>query len=256
MKIKHFLIVAITSYILFLLIYTPASTVIAALNENVPQIKIEGVDGTIWNGSAKRITFTNKHTLDDATWSTCTWRLITGEACIELNAMYRDNPFNSEIGINVAGTLKARDLKTSIDAATLGHLLKLPVGELSGDVFFNIEHLNWSSDSAPAAEGIIKWEYAAVSFAETTELGVIFINLSESDTHPLNASISNKGGHATINGHTNISDDGAYTLELRLLPGDNASINLRKNLGVFAKKQSDGSYIIENSGNLKQLGII
>lgn len=256
MKIRHFLIAAVSSYILFLLIYAPASIVITALNESIPQIKIEGIAGTIWNGSAKRITYANKYTLDDAHWSVCTWRLIIGEACVELDAKYMLNDIHSEIGINVAGTLKARDIKANLDAETLGKQLNLPLGELSGDVFFDIEQLEWEGDSIPSTTGVINWNNAAVTFAEKIQLGTISIKITESDEFPLNATISNKGGHLAINGLTNINADGAYTLELRLLPDNSASTNLRKNIGLFAKKQSDGNYIIEDSGNLKQLGIL
>lgn len=256
MKIKHFLIAAATSYILFLLVYTPASAVITILNESLPQVKIEGVGGTIWNGSAQRITYANKPILDDARWSICVWRLITGEACVELNAKYNGNDLHSEIGINVAGTFKVRDLKVSLDAETLGNQLNLPLGKLSGDVFLEIEHVEWASGSVPFTTGIIKWNNAAITFAETIQLGAISIHITESDEYPLTTTINNKGGQLAINGHTNISADGAYTLELRLLPGNNASTNLRKSLGMFANKQSDGNYIVEDSGNLKQLGII
>lgn len=229
---------------------------ITILKENFPQVRIEGVGGTIWNGSAQRITYTNKYILDDARWSICTWRLITGEACVELDAKYNDNDIHSEIGINMAGTLKARDLKTSLNAASLGDLLNLPIGQLSGNVFLDIEQLKWMGDSTPATTGIIKWDNAAITFAEKIELGAVSIQIIESDEYPISATISNNGGHMVINGHTNISDDGAYSLELRLQPGNNASANLRKNLGMFTKKQSDGSYTVENSGSLKQLEII
>jgi general secretion pathway protein N len=256
MKTKHFLIAAVSSYILFLLIYTPASAVIPILEKSLPQVKIEGVGGTIWNGRAQRITYTNKYILDDARWSICTWRLMIGEACVELDAKYNDNDLHSEIGINVAGTVKTRNLKVNLDAETLGKQLRLPLGKLSGDVFLDIEHMKWAGDSIPSTTGIIKWDNAAITFAEKVQLGAVSIHITESDEYPLTATISNKGGHMAINGSTNISDDGTYTLELKLLPGNNASTNLRKNLGLFAKKQSDGNYIIEDSGNLKQLGIL
>jgi hypothetical protein len=256
MKTKHYLITATAAYLLFLLVYTPASVAITTLKKSLPQIKIEGVGGTIWNGSAQRITYTNKYIVENANWSICIWRLITGEACVELDGRYNDNDFHGEIGVNAAGTLKVRDLRTILNAETLGEQVKLPLGKLSGNIFLDIEQIKWAGDSIPAAEGVIKWSNAAITFAEKTDLGVVSIQIIEADDYPLTATISNNGGHVAISGQTNVGDDGAYSLELRLLPRNNASTNLSKNLGVFTKKQSDGSYLVENSGNLKQLGLM
>jgi len=255
MKTRHYLITVGVAYILFLLIYTPASAVISAFRDSVPQIKIEGVTGTIWNGRAQRITYSH-HVLENTHWSTCSWRLITGEACVELEAKYNDNNFHSEIGVNVTGTVKARDLQANLDAEALGEQLRLPLGKLSGDVLLNIEQLVWAGGYVPTAEGVIKWNNAAITLAEQTDLGMVSIQITESDEYPLTATLNNNGGHIAINGHINIGDDGTYSLELKLLPGNSASVNLRKNLGTFTKKQSDGSYLVENNGNLNELGIM
>lgn len=256
MKTKHLLITAISVYILFLLIYAPASYIVTFLEKNVVQIKVEGVTGTIWNGSAQRIIYSNSYILDDANWSICAWRLITGEACIELDAKYNNNDLEGEIGINVAGTIKARNIKTSINAETLGNQLKLPLGKLSGDMLFNIEYLTWTNNTVPGTTGTIRWSNSAITFAEKVQLGAITIEIIESDDYPITTTIINKAGHIAINGYINIDNDGAYNLELKLQPDDAATSNVRKSLAMFTKKQSDGSYIAKDSGNLKELGLI
>ena len=256
MNKKHLISTAIVSYILFVLVYVPASAMVKFFNDSIPHINIEGATGTIWDGSAQRVTLNNQYILDNANWSVCTWRLIIGEACIDLTTSYDNNILQGEVGINVFGTLIARNLQASLDAKELGITLNLPVGELSGDVSLNIETIKWNNEQLPDTDGAIKWRNASITLTEKIELGLISVHLSSSDEFPVTAMINNKDGQISVEGHTNISDDGTYALELRLKPGNNASSNLRKNLRMFTKKQPDGSYLVENSGNLKQLGII
>lgn len=256
MKTKHFLAAAACFYIFFLLAYIPTSEAIPILEKALPQLKIQGPAGTLWNGSAQRIIYSSKHRLDDAHWSICTWRLIIGEVCAGINAKYDNNDLRSEIGINVAGTLKIRDLAIIIDAEPLGDQLNLPIGKLSGNISLNIEHMELTNNSIPATTGTIKWSDATVTFSEKVQLGSIVIQITESDEYPLTATFSNNGGHLAISGRTDISDDATYNLELKLQPESNASTNLHKTLGMFTKKQTDGSYIVRNNGNLKESGIL
>jgi hypothetical protein len=102
----------------------------------------------------------------------------------------------------------------------------------------------------------VLWKNATVSVAETARLGDLRIDITESDTQTLHASISNKGGEIKLEGEANVSEDGAYSLQLNLLPSQGASSNIRSSLGMFAKPKPDGSYQLENNGNLKQFGLI
>ncbi len=256
MKPRHYVITGVVTYIFFLFTALPAATVIGLLGESVPQINIQGVSGTIWNGSARRITIASKHVIDGVDWSVCSWRLLTAEACIELDASYRNNPLQGQFGIGITGSLVARDLYTEIDAQSLGELAGLPIGKLDGLISIQLESVNWTDEQIPTAVGKLHWKNATVTITEEAKLGDVEITLIESDDFPLMATIKNKGGHVSINGEGHVSNDGNYISELKLTPNDTASKNLRSSLALFAELKTDGTFVVKNTGNLKQFGIM
>lgn len=255
MKARHYIATGVLAYILFLVASTPATTAYL-FNEQLPHVKLQGLKGTLWNGSAQRVIISSKHILDDVSWSFCAWRLLTGELCLELDAYYQDNPFYGQVGKGLGGSVRVRDLVADIDAKTLGKLLEIPLGELSGNLSIEVASASWNQGSAPTADGLITWNDAAITVAETAKLGTMSIVLSESDNFPLNATITNKGGDIAIDGNANAVDDGTYNVELNLTPNSQATKNVRKSLEMFAQKQPNGSFIIKNSGNLDQLGLM
>lgn len=255
MKARHYIITGVFAYILFLITSTPATT-IYMFSDRFPQVKIQGVSGTLWNGSAQHISIISKHTLTGTNWSFCAWRLLFGEFCLDLDAHYQGNPVYAEIGAGLGGSLLVRNLATNTDAQLLGQLAGLPLGELAGKVSVEADYISLKKGSAPRAEGVIIWSNASIIVAETAKLGTVSIVLSESDDFPLAATISNKGGDITLHGDVNIIDDGTYKLVLNLTPSNQASKNVRTSLEMFAKKQTNGSFLLKNSGNIEQLGLM
>lgn len=256
MKPKHYVITGVVTYILFLFTTLPATTITSLFGESVPEIKLQGVSGTIWNGSARRITISSKYVIDDVNWSICSWRLLTAEACIELDASYQNRPLQGQLGVGITGSFVARDLYTEIDARSLGNLAELPLGQLDGLISIQLESANWTHEQTPTAVGNIHWKNATVTIAEEAKLGDVEITLVESDDFPLMATIKNKGGHISISGESHVSNDGSYNIELKLTPNDTASKNLRSSLALFAKLKSNGTFVVKNTGNLKQFGIL
>lgn len=255
-KTRHLIVTAIISFLFFMLAGTPATVVLNLVGDKSIPVTLEGVEGTVWDGSASRIKYSNTHVFENATWSFCLWRLVLGEACVNVVASYRSNDISGQVGINLANNLKFRDINATLDANTLSTIIKLPLGKLSGNLHLDIEHMEWTKEMPPTITGRAIWNNASYELMEKIELGSVRFILYESDNYPLNADLSNNGGYASVAGKANISDDGGYNLELRLQPNSQASPSLINKLGLFAKKQPDGSYLINESGNLKQLGIL
>ena len=110
--------------------------------------------------------------------------------------------------------------------------------------------------SVPVIDGTLNWNRATVTIAETADLGNVSILINEKDDSPLAASISNKGGHLSLDGKLTTTLQGDYSLQLTMKPNSTASDNLVSSIAMFARKQRDGNFILNNSGNLKQLGLM
>lgn len=256
MKIKYYLITGILALTLFLIINIPAALVINALKDKIPQIKIQNVSGTLWQGSAQQVTVQSKHVFKNVDWSICLSHLLIGEACVEFDAIYNKNPLSGQLNVDLNKNIQAKNIKTTMSAQALGQMITLPIGEIAGDISVDLSELNWRQGDIPSANGVIKWNRASITIAETAQLGDVTISLTESEENPINAQISNQGGQLSIGGLASVSTETDYSLDLSFTPNKKASKNLKDSLSLFARPQANGSFVLKNSGNLKQLGLM
>lgn len=256
MKIKYYIITGLLALIFFLILNIPAAPVIDRIKDKIPQLAIQNVSGTLWSGSAQQISVQAKHIFKDVSWSICISHLIFAELSVELEAIYNQNPLSGRLIVDFDKNIQAENIKTTMDAKALGQMITLPMGEVAGNISIDLDTLSWQQGGTPSASGVIKWDNASITIAETAQLGDVTINLSEAENKPVNAKISNQGGHISIDGLASIGDTSDYELDLSFTPSKNASNNLKDSLRLFAKPQSNGSFILKNSGNLKQLGLM
>ena len=254
MKIKYYIGTAILATALFLIVNVPAATIVEALKDKIPQVRIQGVSGTLWQGSAQQVTIQSRHVFKNVDWSVCLSHLLMARACVELDATYKKNPLSGQLSVDMNKAIQAKNIKASISAHELSQMVNIPMGEFAGNIFLNLTTLNWQQGNVPSATGIIKWNKASVTVAETAQFGDITIVLTESETSPINANLSNKGGHLSISGLASVNTMTSYNLDLTLIP-NKASKNLRKSLEQFATPQKNGSFTFNND-NLKQLGLM
>lgn len=255
MKIRYYLITAILALALFLIINIPAASVVSALKTQLPQINMQNVSGTLWQGSAQQVTVPG-HVFRNVNWSVCAAHLLIARACIEFDALYNNSPLSGQLSVGMSQTLHGKDIRAEMNARTLGQLAALPMGEIAGDVALELASLSWQPGGVPALNGIIKWSNASVTIAEMARLGDITITLAESDENPINASVSNQNGQLAIAGQASLGANTDYQVDLNLSLQNGASNNLKSSLSLFAKPQPNGQYLLKNSGNLKQLGLM
>ena len=256
MKIKYYLITGILALTLLLIINIPAGFVVNAIKDQIPQLKIQNVSGTLWQGSAQQITVKSKYIFKNVEWSICIAHLLLAEACVELETMYNKNPLSGQFSLDLNKVIHAKDFNTTISAHALSQFITLPMGEIAGDISLNLTSLDWDLVGIPSVNGIIEWNKASITIAETTQLGDITITLAESEDNPINAEISNQNGQIAIAGTASLNTTTDYGVDLTITPNNKASNNLKNSLGMFSKRQPNGSFVLKNSGNLKQLGLM
>jgi len=256
MKIKYYIITGILAPGFFFISNIPAAFVVNAFKDQSSQIKVQNVSGTLWQGSAQQVTIQSKHVLKDVNWSVCVSQLLMAKACVEFDASYNKNPLSGQISAGMNKNIQAKNIKTAISAKALSQIITMPMGEIDGDISIDLETLNWQQGGIPSATGVIKWDKASVTIAETAQLGDITITLSESEENPVNAEITNQGGQLSIDGQATLDEKTKYNLDLNFKPNNKASKNLKSSLSLFAKPQPNGSFALKNSGNLKQLGLM
>ena len=255
MKTRYYLITGIMALALFLVVNIPATSMVSALKNQLPQVNMQNVSGTLWQGSAQQVTVPG-HVFRNVNWSFCAAHLLIARACIEFDALYNNSPLSGQLSVGLSQTLHGKDIRGEMNARTLGQLAALPMGEIAGDISLDLASLSWQPGGVPALNGIIKWNNASVTIAEMARLGDITITLAESDENPINATISNQDGQLAIAGQASLGENTDYQIDLSLTLQKGAGNNLKSSLSLFAKPQPNGQYILKNNGNLKQLGLM
>jgi hypothetical protein len=254
MKKRTYIFVAITSYLVLLTASIPASLVTNMVN-NSGAATIQGASGTLWNGKAYTMLINNNIELKNTSWSFPLWKVLTGKIAININSQYLENDVSAEIGVSFSGNYFINNLKATISAQQIAQLANIPMAQLSGLISIDIDHAFWQQGELPLATGVINWNNAEVTVAETASLGNVTITLSESEQKLLKANIKNQGGDIKINGVAELVADADYAVDIKLLPTASASDNIKQSLGFFAKKQNNGEYLLKHSGSLNKIAI-
>ena len=95
-----------------------------------------------------------------------------------------------------------------------------------------------------------------MSVTESASLGDVSITLSESEEQLLIAKIKNQGGDIKIGGSAELVPEENYAVNITLSPTATASNNIKQSLELFSKKQNNGTYLINNTGSLNQIGLL
>jgi len=256
MKKRYYILIAVLSYLFFTLGNIPAAKVIALIDKNTnAPVKLYGVHGSLWNGGAEKVLAQGQPPIDNLKWSIKPAMLLLAQLNGEVNGSIKNQNVIGNFNVSALGTISASDIRARISAPVMQELIQMPLGELDGIFNINIEHLELKQQGIPMIKANLKWENAKLTMVESVDLGFVALSITSGDNDQLSAKISNKKGQLLIDGNAGVDDKKAYNLNLRITPDESASDNIRQSIAMFARRQTDGSYLVKRKGNLRDLGL-
>ncbi len=256
MKKRYYILIAILSYLFFTLGNIPAAKVISLIDDNVQlPVKLYGVHGSLWNGSADKAILQGQPPIDNIQWSINPSMLLLAQLSGDVKASIKNQNIIGEFNVSALGNISASNIRARIDAAVIQELIQMPLGELGGSFNINIESLEINPNGLPLITGNLKWKNAKLTVLETVDLGFIDLSINSDDKQQLNATISNKKAQLLLDGKASLNNNNTYVLNLRITPEKTATNNIRQSIAMFAKRQTDGSYLVKRKGNLRDLGL-
>ena len=255
MKTSQTIIIATVAYVFFLLILTPASTIVSQLDLPPKRISLDNVSGSIWSGNIDHAVI-NKQSLKNIQWSLSPWSLLAASINSDIEAELFNNTVNANLDYSLLSRqIRLSDVNSTISAKDIQKQLNLPFGELDGVIKVNAEQVDIIPKSLPAITALVSWKKAHLTLAEKVSFGDIFLRLSPTDNGELKGELSNIGGQLSIKGDINVTAKQIYTLNVRLTPRANAPAELLSIIKLVAPKKKGKDHIINRSGHLRQLGI-
>lgn len=254
-KKRYIILLAIGSYLLFTLSMVPASKVLSLANSISPlPVKIYGVSGNLWNGRAQQVVAPGQPAIDNLQWSINPLGLLLVRIDTNFNASIKNQNITGKLSVNALGQLQGSDIRARIDGAVMQQLLRLPMGELGGVFNFNVNSVELQQAALPILDASLSWKNARLTLMDTVNLGNIDLLISPQDDGRMLASISNKQGDLQLSGDATVDASKNYSIDLRMTPQPNTARNIIQSLGMFARRQADGSYLLSRKGNLREFG--
>lgn len=255
MKKIHYILIGLFSYLFFTLGNIPAAKIVSLAEQNMQlPVKLYGVQGSIWNGSASKAILPGQPEISNLEWSINPASLLLAKLGGEVKATVKNQNIVGNISINAFGEISASSLRARIEAPVMQQLLQLPLGELGGIFNINIESLQLKPEGLPLITGKLKWKNAKLTLIDTVNLGFIDLDIQTDDDNQLVLKISSKKGQLKLDGKASIDSNKMYDIDLRITPEKKANQQLRQSIAMFARRQSNGSYLLKRKGNLQQIG--
>lgn len=255
-KKRYIILLAVGSYLLFTLSMVPANKVLGLANSISPlPIKVYGVSGNLWNGRALQVISPGQPAIDNLHWSISPFQLLLARLSTDFNASINNQNITGNVSVNALGKLQGSDIRARIDGAVMQQLLRLPLGELGGSFNFNVDSVELKQNALPILDASISWKNASLTLMDTVNLGHIELIITPQDDGHLLASISNKQGDLQLSGNASVDAEKNYSINLRMTPQPSTARNIIQSLGMFSRRQADGSYLLNRKGNLREFGL-
>ncbi|MGB5062971.1 MAG: type II secretion system protein N [Candidatus Competibacter sp.] len=249
---KRFLgygLLGLLTFLLFLLLLAPAGLVVDFLNERLPDLDVQTVDGTATDGSAFGINWRDTP-IRRLNWDWRPFALLGGWLEFRLDT---DDPEAKLIGnaaIGWGGRLRFRDFSGRLLLAKLSKLAGQPKLPLQGVVEFSLQELYLSATGLPqSAYGVVYLLNLRAMLGQPLNLGDFVVQLSPAATG-IQGTVKDNNAPLELNGTLSVSPDGRYRFSGSAAVRDAGNQALRQALNLLGPPGGDGRWKLDFSGIL------
>lgn len=214
-------------------------------------ISVSQVEGTIWRGEAKRISF-NQIDIEDVRWNTSVMALLTGAAQVYVEFGRGKNSLrgSGDLGYSSAGAY-AQDFTATASSEWLVRASDVPLPVTTqGQVKLTIAEVQQGQPWCNVLDGQLSWSNAEVeSLLGTVDINSAIANLS-CDNGAIVANIKQNSTHLQLSGIAKLENNGKYSLSAVLVPSNQLPQSIRSNLRYVGKENANGEYKINYAGRI------
>ena len=235
--------------LIFILVLAPATLVLSAL----PGLSIgaSGVSGSLWNGSAQRISI-DGFSLNATRWTIKPLALLGGALELRLLTSWPGGEFEGDLSAGITGSLQVKNASVFASLSELSATVGMPA---SGQLSLNIESLvinnNWPTQIVGSLNllGLTTVQPGNSTPIILGDYAAVFTNKVVNDENPIIAAITDNGGPLELNGKITLTPPNQYLLETKIKPQANAAENLKQALKFIAPTDNLGAHDFKLNGS-------
>lgn len=235
--------VAVLTLVVALVLTFPARIVYNLAGS--PFLKMSGITGTIWSGSAREFA-TNGVYLRKAEWKMRPSRLLTGKAVYDVSGSPASGFFQSEIQLSLGGTLTVRDLTASMPLQMFERAVG--VAGLRGNGNLRIERLELVDGRATALDGSMEVENLVVPMVHRASLGGFRAEFF-TQNNGIMASVEDSEGVVELAGSLELASDKSYAFLGYITPNARTPEDMAKRMQFLPKTDQPNQYELRFEGS-------
>jgi len=241
---KKQVLVSLFALLLMLILQFPAITAINSINKN--NLKVNGVNGTIWKGSASEIS-SNEIYLRQTKWKIAPSELLKGNLTFDISTY----PFNGQLKFNLIldlmNNLSATDIKGNFPNDILEIIA--PFLGVSSEIDINIKSLSLNNKNINQLEGQILLNNLVMKGISNRVLGSYKIDLFERNGE-IYGSIDDVSGEVDIAATMSLTLSGKYIIDGAVSEKQNTSNQVRTILSFLGAQNENGQRSFRFEGEI------
>ena len=241
---KKQVLVSLFALLLMLILQFPAITAINSINKN--NLKVNGVNGTIWKGSASEIS-SNEIYLRQTKWKIAPSELLKGNLTFNISTY----PFNGQLKFNLIldlmNNLRATDIKGNFPNDILEIIA--PFLGVSSEIDMNIKSLSLNNKGINQLEGQILLNNLVMKGISNRVLGSYKIDLFERNGE-IYGSIDDVSGEVDIAATMSLTLSGKYIIDGAVSEKQNTSNQVRTILSFLGAENENGQRSFRFEGEI------
>ena len=241
---KKQLLISIFALLLMLIFQFPAITAINSINKN--NLKVNGVNGTVWKGSASEIS-SNEIYLRQTKWKIVPSELLKGNLTFNISTY----PFNGQLKFNlnldIMNNLSATDIKGNFPNDTLEIIA--PFLGVSSEIDMNIKSLSLNNKGINQLEGQILLNNLVMKGISNRVLGSYKIDLFDRNGE-IYGSIDDVSGEVDIAATISLTLSGKYIIDGAVSAKQNTSNQVRATLSFLGAQNENGQRSFRFEGEI------
>jgi|GEM_PF-1166403 len=243
------LLVGGIAFLVFLPALAPAYLVMLAVPGD--NVGITGIGGSIWNGSAERVSI-DGFTLNATRWKLKPAALLSGGLELHVVTSWAGGEFEGDLRAGITGALGISN------ASIFGSLDELSSGmplSVAGQMSLVIEKAtladNWPTTLLAElnVRGLTAPQPGSDTAALVGDYSVIFSNESVSEENPLVGTVIDTGGPLDLDGTITLLPPNQYLLDVKITPETSAAPALTQGLQFMAPADNSGVHNLKLNSN-------
>lgn len=197
-KIILFALATCLVALLLLVVWPPADWAYRLAAPRMPDIQLQSVSGTLWNGSAEQVVVRGLQ-LGSLRWTIeprpLLERRLSGHLTLNGDALRIDGHFSLR-----AGASQLSDLSAEFPAVLLSAVLDVPAVRPSGRIGIEIERMQFEQGMLTAAQGRADWHEMGLTGMSEVRLPGVHMSFAPAPGHAVVGEVRDQGGPLEVIG--------------------------------------------------------